>query len=228
MKPKTIVTLALVIFVCATAAYLVSDEVRSRSVAREAAQSEPAQTGPDGAADLTTNKLPATTQKSDSTSRVSEEKGGRPTDSTPLKQSAAPAGPQSVALNSERSKSSEPQQPAPASTQKVLAYYFHGTQRCPTCMKLEAYSAEAIQSGFGEALRNGWLEWRVVNTDEPGNEHFVSDYKLYTKSLVIVKMQNGKQVEWKNLEKIWELVGEKDDFIKYVQEEVSAYLGEKR
>jgi hypothetical protein len=93
-------------------------------------------------------------------------------------------------------------------------------------MKLEAYSAEAIRTGFVDALRQGRLEWRVVNVDEPANKHFVDDYKLYTKALVVVKLRDGRGVEWKNLEKIWDLVGEKDEFIKYVQEEVSAFVGD--
>jgi hypothetical protein len=107
----------------------------------------------------------------------------------------------------------------------VIAYYFHGTQRCATCRKLEAYSLESIQAGFPGQLRDGTLEWRVVNIDEPGNKHFVEDYKLYTRSLVIVKLQEGKQTEWKNLEKIWDLVDDKQGFATYVQQEIKTYLG---
>jgi hypothetical protein len=39
-------------------------------------------------------------------------------------------------------------------------------------------------------------------------------------------MQDGEQVGWKNLQKIWELVGDKESFVKYVQSEVAEYLGE--
>jgi len=107
---------------------------------------------------------------------------------------------------------------------QVIAYYFHGHQRCPTCRKLEAYSQEAIESGFGEALKDGRLEWRVVNVEEEGNGHFIKDYQLYSKSLVLVRVVDGKQAEWKNLTRIWELVGDKPSFVEYVQEEVSSYL----
>jgi hypothetical protein len=43
----------------------------------------------------------------------------------------------------------------------------------------------------------------------------------------MVDVQNGKQVQWKNCEKIWDLVGAKPDFLKYVQDEVRGYLSVK-
>ena len=107
---------------------------------------------------------------------------------------------------------------------KVVLYYFRGTARCPTCRKFESYSNEALQPAFAENLNNGRLEWKVVNVDEPDNQHYVNDYQLYSKSIVIVKIQDGEQLAWKNLNKIWELVRNKDVFIKYIQDEVRTYL----
>jgi len=107
---------------------------------------------------------------------------------------------------------------------KVVLYYFHGTARCPTCRKFESYSNEALQQAFTENLNNGRLEWKIINVDEPGNQHYVSDYQLYSKSIVIAKIQDGEQLAWKNLNRIWELVRNKDVFIKYIQDEVGTYL----
>ena len=107
---------------------------------------------------------------------------------------------------------------------KVIVYYFHGNVRCPTCLKFEAYAHEALQAAFPEELKSGSLEWRLVNVDESFNEHFVLDYMITTRSLVIADVRDGKQVQWKNLPKIWELVGNKPEFFKYVMEETRAYL----
>ena len=112
--------------------------------------------------------------------------------------------------------------PAP----QVIAYYFHGTRRCATCLKIEALSDEALKTGFPKVLDNGQLVWRVINFEEPQNEHFVDEYKLYTQTLIIVELLEGKQARWKNLDRIWELVSDKEAFINYVQQEVQAYLGE--
>jgi len=111
-----------------------------------------------------------------------------------------------------------------ASTPKVIAYYFHGTFRCPTCHKLEQYSKEAIESNFKDAIASGRLEFKVVNVEEKGNEHFVNDYQLYTKSLVISLVQGGKEVKSKNLAKIWDYVGNKQKFFDYLISEINSFL----
>lgn len=108
---------------------------------------------------------------------------------------------------------------------KFIAYYFHGTRRCATCKKLEAYSTEAVLTGFPDQLKSGLLEWRVVNIDEEENEHFVEDYQLYTKAVIISHLVDNKEVEWKNLDKIWNLVGDKDKFIEYVRAEMTDVMG---
>jgi hypothetical protein len=107
----------------------------------------------------------------------------------------------------------------------VVAYYFHGNFRCQTCRKIEALSREAMESGFPEDLKAGRLEWRVINVEEPGNEHFVRDYQLFSKSLVLVAKEGSKQTRWKNLQKVWTVVGDKEAFIQYVQDEIRAYRG---
>ena len=107
---------------------------------------------------------------------------------------------------------------------KVVAYYFHGNMRCMTCRKIEAYTKEAMETGFPEALKDGRLELRVVNVDEPDNEHFVQDYQLVTRSVVIAEFEGERQKQWKNLQQVWELVGNKQAFLKYVQDQTGSYL----
>jgi hypothetical protein len=53
------------------------------------------------------------------------------------------------------------------------------------------------------------------------NEHFIKDYQLYTRSLVVVDESNPKR--FKNLDKVWQLVRDKPAFLKYVQDEVRAF-----
>ena len=91
--------------------------------------------------------------------------------------------------------------------------------------KIEAFSQEAVESGFPEDLKAGRLEWRVINVEEPGDEHFAKDYQLYSKALVLVEKEGSKQTRWKNLQDIWTLVDNKEAFIKYVQAEIRSYLG---
>ncbi|MFA6141961.1 MAG: nitrophenyl compound nitroreductase subunit ArsF family protein [Candidatus Omnitrophota bacterium] len=108
----------------------------------------------------------------------------------------------------------------------VIAYYFHGTMRCPTCYKLEQYSREAIEANFKDSLRSGKLEFKVVNVEDKGNEHYTGDYQLYTKSLILSLNKDGKETKWNNMNKIWEYVGNKQRFIDYVKSGVANLLKE--
>jgi hypothetical protein len=108
---------------------------------------------------------------------------------------------------------------------KVVVYYFHGDVRCMTCRTIEAYTKEAIDVDFADALKDGRMEWRVVNVEAPGNDHYVKDFQLSTRSVVLERLADGKAREWKNLERVWELIrGDKEDFLKYIQDETRAYL----
>ena len=117
---------------------------------------------------------------------------------------------------------------AAASTQtpRFVAYYFHGTMRCATCRKLEEYSQEAITAGFAEELTRGDLGWRVVNIDEAENTHFVQDFQLLTKSLVLVEYRDGQVARFSNLQKIWQKVGDKDGFLEYVRDSTREFIGD--
>ena len=109
---------------------------------------------------------------------------------------------------------------------KVIAYYFHGTFRCSTCQTIEKYSKEAIETYFAKELGNGTLEFRPVNVEEPENKHFIQDYQLVTRSLVLSLVSDGKEMKWKNLPYVWKLVRDKDKFFQYVKDEVEIFLKE--
>ncbi len=129
----------------------------------------------------------------------------------------------------EKAKSPAPSSKSPGAAATAanvdIVYYFMTTQRCPSCMKIEAFTKETVQTKFGGALKKGGMVWKMVNVDLPENSHFIKDYQLYTKSVVLVKMRNGKQVEWKNLDRVWTLLGNKESFQTYIFKEVTAFTG---
>lgn len=93
---------------------------------------------------------------------------------------------------------------------------------------MEKYSREAIETNFKGALSSGKLEFNTVNVEERGNEHFTRDYQLYTKSLVLSLVKDGKEIKFKNLTKIWEYTRDKQRFFDYVNEEVNNFLKDAR
>jgi hypothetical protein len=102
----------------------------------------------------------------------------------------------------------------------VIAYYFHGTVRCETCLKIEKQAREAIERKFPMEISAKRLVFRSVNYDKPENAHFLKHYTLSCPSLVLVRQKGGKDEEWKLLDKTWEHVENPVQFNDYVDQEV--------
>ncbi len=93
-----------------------------------------------------------------------------------------------------------------------------------SCRKLEAVAHVAVAEGFPDALKRGDLIWQTVNIQEAQNRHFISEYGVFSRSLVLVKVKNGKPSEYKHLSKAWELLRDESALKEFVQSEVRAYL----
>ncbi|MFA5138462.1 MAG: nitrophenyl compound nitroreductase subunit ArsF family protein [Elusimicrobiota bacterium] len=106
----------------------------------------------------------------------------------------------------------------------VIARYCHGNARCSNCIKIENYSREAVETGLRKELDSGRLRFETVNVDESANRHFIKDYGLYTKSLVLVRESGGKEVRHKVLTDVWDHLDDKDAFIAYVRKETEEFL----
>jgi hypothetical protein len=109
---------------------------------------------------------------------------------------------------------------------KVIAYYFHGTFRCFSCHRIEEFTEGAIKEYFSLEIENGTLDYKVINMEEKNNEHFARDYQLYTKSVVLSLVEQGKEVKYKNLDKVWQYLGDKDEFYEYIKKETQSFLNE--
>jgi len=105
-------------------------------------------------------------------------------------------------------------------------YYFHATARCNSCLKIEKYTKTAIETGFKEELKTKKIIFKLVNIDNPENKHFIDDFKLYTKSVIVEQIKNGKPVKWSNLDKIWDLLDNETQFSLYIQDNVKKNFDE--
>jgi hypothetical protein len=194
MKAKTLITIVLLAFVGVSVVYLVIKESGGKSTTPVTPQTSDRST-----AAITVLQVPT----------ESEQK----TDIQPSQTADREKGSQNSVISEKK-----------VIQRKVVSYYFHGNMRCMTCRTIEAYTKEAIDTKFTEALKDGHLEWQVINVDESGNEHFVKDFQLVTRSVVIAEIVDGKRTRWKNLQRVWDLVRNKPAFLKYIQDETRAYL----
>jgi len=131
-----------------------------------------------------------------------------------------------VADTADRSETTAPAAAVPAegTRHRHIAYYFHRTLRCPTCLAIERQAREAVESFYGGELASGTLEWHAINIEEPQYAHFEQDFELTSQSLVLVEMNGERFTRWKLLPKVWELVDDPYAFQDYVAREVSLFL----
>jgi small redox-active disulfide protein 2 len=107
---------------------------------------------------------------------------------------------------------------------RVVAMYFMTSARCTSCLKIESFTREAIESGFSQELKDGVIILKTINVESPENQHFVSNYQLYSKTVVIAGVEKGLQQRWKNLERVWDMLDDKQAFMSYVQTEMKQML----
>ncbi len=104
---------------------------------------------------------------------------------------------------------------------KLVAYFFHGDDRCKRCRAMERYAREVIDQSFADEVKQGAIEWRAVNFDQPTNEHYIKTYDLSASAVVVVSTVDGRPVHWRNLELIWNLGGDETAYKAYILKEVT-------
>jgi hypothetical protein len=165
----------------------------------------------------------------DSSSEKPREEANQTGRSAPLPADRPAQGPAAESASSATAPAQDAQsaatEPAEAAPTKVVAYYFHRTLRCPTCLSIEKQSQEAIELSYNGELSSGTLEWHAVNIEEPGNEHFEKDFALDRQALVLVELEGEEVQRHKKLERVWELVEDPYGFQEYVVTEVALFLG---
>ena len=113
-----------------------------------------------------------------------------------------------------------------AGDDRMVAVYFHGNTRCKTCRTIESYAHQAVAEAPADATPiQPAYEWKVVNYESAGYEHFADDFQLIAPAVVLVSVKDGKVAKWENLTRVWELVlaGDQQAFIDYVQEQTRLF-----
>jgi len=116
-------------------------------------------------------------------------------------------------------KNLEPEAESPTQSQIC---YFYGNARCASCFKIEKYTQEVFVENFEDEL-----EFKSFDVSTPENKHFIEDYKLYTQSVILVKIEDGKEIGYQNLDKVWNYLRDEKKFKAYVKGEIDAFLLDK-
>ena len=113
---------------------------------------------------------------------------------------------------------------ADAPKDRVVAMYFHRTERCPTCQKMGSYSEEAVKTAFADEIKKGRVAFHFIDFEAEKNARYTKAYDISGPALIVAKISDNKVASYRNLEDIWDKVGDKPAFLRYVQENVKACL----
>ena len=105
-------------------------------------------------------------------------------------------------------------------------YFFYNDIYCTTCEKLENYALQAIQVHYADELKLGLLQWRTLDMTAPENKHYVVDFGLYSKSIVLLAFNDGELTRFKNLEDIWDRIDNQEDYAQYIRTSLETFMHE--
>ncbi len=106
----------------------------------------------------------------------------------------------------------------------LIVYYFHSNKRCPTCQAIESQSHEAVQNRFASQLERGEIVWKVLNYEQPAGASFVKKFDILMPVVVLARVKDGQIQDWKRLDEVWGLVGDKPEFLAFVNKEIQRML----
>jgi len=111
-------------------------------------------------------------------------------------------------------------------TDGVVVYYFHGYKRCQTCNSMEALADLAIAERFAAQRSDGSVVFKAVNIETDTDRHFVDDFALSSKCVVMVTRRGGEDLGWRRLDEVWEKIGDETVYKDYIAENLDACLEE--
>ena len=75
----------------------------------------------------------------------------------------------------------------------VEVMYFHGKQRCATCMAIEKYSREVVEKDFANEKKNGKVVFNIVDISTDEGEKIAKKYRVTWSSLFVNGWKAGKE-----------------------------------
>ncbi len=76
---------------------------------------------------------------------------------------------------------------------KVEVIYFHGKQRCATCLAIEKNARELVNSEFANEVKNGTVVFRTVDISTPEGEKIADKYEVTWSSLFVNGWKDGRE-----------------------------------
>ena len=103
----------------------------------------------------------------------------------------------------------------------LVVYYLHSKTRCATCRAIESQAHDVVQKDFASELTSGAVTWKVMNYEEPPAAGLAKKFEIQMPVVVLAMMKGGEVAQWKRLDRVWALVGDKPGYASYLRDEIS-------
>lgn len=75
----------------------------------------------------------------------------------------------------------------------VEVMYFHGKQRCATCMAIEKYAREVVEKDFANEKKKGNVVFKIVDISTDEGKKTAKKYRVTWSSLFVNGWKAGKE-----------------------------------
>ena len=75
----------------------------------------------------------------------------------------------------------------------VEVLYFHGKQRCATCIAIENNTLAVMKENLSEQVKKGEVVFKVIDISKKENEKIAEKYEVTWSSLFVVRYKNGRE-----------------------------------
>ena len=79
-----------------------------------------------------------------------------------------------------------------ASTSEIEVIYFFGKQRCSSCVAMEKFAKEAIDSVFPEKINDGEISFKSIDITTPEGEKLADSFEVTSSSIFVVNNKSDK------------------------------------
>jgi hypothetical protein len=80
---------------------------------------------------------------------------------------------------------------APKTVVEIL--YFHGKQRCPTCIAIGDNSKDVVSKDFAKQVKAGQVKFKEIDISTSDGEKIADKYHVTWSSLFVNQWKNGKE-----------------------------------
>jgi hypothetical protein len=75
----------------------------------------------------------------------------------------------------------------------IEVLYFHGKQRCKSCVAIELRTKDMLNMYFAQEMKEGKIAFKTVDFSLKENEPIADKYQIAFSSLLLVKHENEKE-----------------------------------